>query len=73
MGLRVECPQCGLKTIPRRIIGVYVGSADSIKIWECRECSSLWSKYFGLTKEQTIRTLEERISKLEAIIKRWNE
>ena len=45
MGLRVECPQCGLKTIPRRIIGVYVGSADSIKIWECRECSSLWSKY----------------------------
>jgi ribosomal protein L37AE/L43A len=45
MGLRVECPQCGLKTIPRRIIGVYVGSADSIKIWECRECSYLWSNY----------------------------
>ena len=43
MGLRVECPQCGLKTIPKRIIGVYVGSADSIKIWECRECSALWS------------------------------
>jgi len=43
MGLRVECPQCGLKTIPKRIIGVYVGSADSIKIWECRECKALWS------------------------------
>ena len=43
MGLRVKCPSCELNTIPRRIIGVYVGSADSIKIWECRECFSLWT------------------------------
>jgi rubredoxin len=43
MGLRIQCPHCGLSTIPKRIIGVYVGSANSIKIWECRECSALWS------------------------------
>ena len=43
MGLRVKCPFCELNTIPKRIIGVYVGSADSIKIWECRECFGLWS------------------------------
>ena len=43
MGLRSECPHCGLKTIPKRIIGVYVGVAESIKIWECRECLGLWS------------------------------
>ena len=43
MGLKTNCPKCGLKTIPRRIIGVYVGSADSIKIWECRECLALWT------------------------------
>ena len=48
MALKVVCPECGLKTIPRRIIGVYAGSADSIKIWECRECWHLWSKH---TKE----------------------
>ncbi len=44
MALKVVCPECGLKTIHRRIIGVYAGSADSIKIWECRECFYLWSK-----------------------------
>lgn len=43
MGLRQECPYCGMNTIPKRIIGVYAGSADSIKIWECRECFCLWS------------------------------
>jgi len=43
MGLKTNCPNCGLKTIPKRIIGVYVGSADSIKIWECRECFGLWT------------------------------
>ena len=43
MGLKTNCPKCGLKTIPKRIIGVYVGSADSIKIWECRECFALWA------------------------------
>ena len=45
MGLRVDCPSCGMKTIPKRIIGVYAGSAESIKIWECRECWHLWSQY----------------------------
>jgi ribosomal protein L37AE/L43A len=43
MGLRQKCPLCGLNTIPKRIVGLYVGSADSIKIWECRECLGLWS------------------------------
>jgi len=51
MGLKTDCPSCGLKTIPKRIIGVYAGSADSIKIWECRECWHLWSKY---TKENMV-------------------
>ena len=45
MGLRVDCPSCGMKTIPKRIIGVYAGSAESIKILECRECWHLWSQY----------------------------
>tara|TARA_R110000751_G_scaffold166907_1_gene272756 strand:- start:84 stop:266 length:183 start_codon:yes stop_codon:yes gene_type:complete len=43
MGLKSTCPHCSIKTIPKRIVGVYVGSADSIKIWECRECMGLWA------------------------------
>lgn len=43
MGLKSTCPYCSMKTIPKRIVGVYVGSAESIKIWECRDCSGLWS------------------------------
>ena len=34
---------CGLYTIPKRIHGIYIGSTQSVKIWECRECFSLWS------------------------------
>jgi len=43
MGLKQNCPVCNMQTIPKRVIGVYVGSADSIKVWECRECFGLWS------------------------------
>jgi Zn-finger protein len=43
MSLKQKCPVCNMQTIPKRIIGVYVGSADSIKVWECRECFALWS------------------------------
>ena len=45
MALRCECPFCNLLTIPKRLLGFYVGSSDSLRIWECRECSSLWSKF----------------------------
>ena len=43
MGLKQNCPVCNMQTIPRRIIGVYVGCAHSIKVWECRECFGLWT------------------------------
>ena len=43
MGLKLVCPHCGLKTIAIRIIGMYVGKPNSIKIWECRECLGLWA------------------------------
>ena len=43
MGLKQNCPVCRMQTIPKRIIGVYVGSANSIKVWECRHCFVLWS------------------------------
>ena len=43
MSLKQTCPICNMQTIPKRVIGVYVGSADSIKVWECRECFALWS------------------------------
>ena len=48
MTLREQCFLCGEYTIPKRIHGVYVGSAKSIKIWECRECKSLWSEKTNL-------------------------
>jgi len=51
MGLKTDCPSCGMKTIPKRIIGVYAGSAESIKIWECRKCWHLWSKYTSRKNE----------------------
>lgn len=44
MALREKCPDCGLDTIPRRILGFYVGSPQRVKIWECRECHFLWSE-----------------------------
>ena len=47
MALREQCPFCGHHTIPKRILGFYVGSSDSLKIWECRECDSLWSEKLG--------------------------
>jgi len=50
MGLKQSCPVCKMQTIPRRIIGVYVGSANSIKVWECRECYILWSNQTKINK-----------------------
>ncbi len=43
MGLRMVCPHCAFRTIPKRIVGMYVGKPNSIKIWECRECLGLWA------------------------------
>ena len=43
MGLKQTCPSCGELTIPLRIMGVYVGSSDSIKIWQCRTCKDIWT------------------------------
>ncbi len=44
VALREECPSCGIETIPKRILGFYVGSPQKVKIWECRECNALWSE-----------------------------
>ena len=44
VALREECSYCGINTIPRRILGFYVGSPQRVKIWECRECNALWSE-----------------------------
>jgi len=43
MGLKQVCAICEQKTIPFRIKGVYVGSADTLKIWQCRKCGHLWT------------------------------
>jgi len=43
MALRIDCPFCNILTIPKRLLGFYVGSSDSLKLWECRECFGLWS------------------------------
>jgi ribosomal protein L37AE/L43A len=43
MGLKQDCTSCGEETIPIRLMGVYVGSSDSIKIWQCRQCNHLWT------------------------------
>ena len=48
MALREQCFNCGIHTIPKRIHGIYIGSTDSVKIWECRECNSLWSEKTNL-------------------------
>jgi Zn-finger protein len=47
MALRTQCIFCGEMTIPRRLLAFYVGSSDSLKVWECRECSALWSEKMG--------------------------
>jgi len=44
VALREQCGVCGVHTIPRRILGFYVGSSQRVKIWECRECAALWSE-----------------------------
>ena len=44
MALRCECPFCNSYTIPKRLLGFYVGSSESVRIWECRECFGLWSE-----------------------------
>ena len=44
VALRETCSACGQDTIPRRILGFYVGSPQRVKIWECRECNFLWSE-----------------------------
>ncbi len=54
MALREECSYCGANTIPRRILGFYVGSPNSVKIWECRECHALWSEKYSV---KTIKPL----------------
>ncbi len=51
VALREKCNHCGYETIPRRILGFYVGSPQKVKIWECRECNALWSeKVFSLVE-----------------------
>jgi len=42
MALKYKCKKCGKYTIPKRIKGVYIGSNDIIKIWECHLCHNLW-------------------------------
>ena len=44
MALAELCKFCNKTTIPKRIKGKYVGSAESILIWQCRECKALWSQ-----------------------------
>ena len=44
VALREKCNHCGYETIPRRILGFYVGAPQKVKIWECRECNALWSE-----------------------------
>ena len=44
VALREICKDCGVETIPRRILGFYVGSPQRVKIWECRDCNALWSE-----------------------------
>ena len=43
MSLKQACKYCGENTLAKRILGFYVGSSDQVKLWECRECSSIWS------------------------------
>ncbi len=43
MSLKQICQYCGEKTIAKRILGFYVGSSEQVKLWECRECHSIWS------------------------------
>ena len=43
MALKQGCPFCKQLTIPKRLLGFYVGSPNRLKLWECRECFSLWS------------------------------
>tara|TARA_R110000824_G_scaffold171821_4_gene349500 strand:+ start:1409 stop:1588 length:180 start_codon:yes stop_codon:yes gene_type:complete len=50
MGLKSTCPHCANRTIPKRIVGVYIGAPNSIKIWECRDCFGLWSDNYQKRK-----------------------
>ena len=43
MSLKQECSACKEQTIPLRLMGVYVSSSDSIKIWQCRSCNHIWT------------------------------
>jgi Zn-finger protein len=43
MALKQTCSACNEQTIPLRLMGVYVGSSDSIKIWQCRDCNHIWT------------------------------
>ena len=43
MSLKQTCKYCGLDTLAKRILGFYVGSSDQTKLWECSECSGIWS------------------------------
>lgn len=44
MALREQCMFCGEYTIPKRLLAFYVGSSESVRVWECRECNALWSE-----------------------------
>jgi|MDTG01.1.fsa_nt_gb ribosomal protein L37AE/L43A len=44
MSLKQKCPICSNKTLPKRILGFYVGSTEKVKLWECRKCFGVWSK-----------------------------
>ena len=43
VALRKICPSCKKETIPRRIRGKVVGGEETLQIWQCRKCKSLWS------------------------------
>ena len=42
MSLKKLCPYCDAKTIAIRIQGFYIGSDDTVKLWECRNCAGIW-------------------------------
>jgi len=46
MTLKQQCFHCGKFTLAKRLIGLYVGSEEEIKIWECRECFATWTNKF---------------------------
>jgi len=60
MALAELCKFCNKTTIPKRIKGKYVGSAESIFIWQCRECKNFLvfrfsnSDFFLITNNEFI-------------------